>query len=91
MVVAVGVVITFGFYYMVRDPPPEHYGVHDFVPPPITIGPCDYLKMPRFYTVGLIYMLSRLYGNFSQVYFPLYLTMTLGMGKVSNFISIVIK
>lgn len=37
--------------------------------------------MPRFYTVAIIYMLSRLYGNLSQVYFPLYITMTLNLPK----------
>ena len=82
MVVGAGVVLTLLFYLLIREPAPDHYGIDEFVPPVHRLSPKDYFKMPRFYTVGLIYMLARLYGNVSQVYFPLYITMTLGMEKV---------
>lgn len=90
MVVGAGVFFTLLFYFLIREPAPEHYGIDEFVPPPHRLGPKDYFTMPRFYTVGLIYMLARLYGNVSQVYFPLYMTMTLGMEKVRLCLSRVI-
>lgn len=36
----------------------------------------------QFYQIALLYMLSRLYINVSQVYFPFYITLTQGFDKV---------
>lgn len=44
-----------------------------------------YLKKPRFYNVGLLYMCTRLIVNMTQVYMPMYLTDTLQLDKVSVF------
>uniref|UniRef100_A0AC35FNE4 Major facilitator superfamily domain-containing protein 12 n=1 Tax=Panagrolaimus sp. PS1159 TaxID=55785 RepID=A0AC35FNE4_9BILA len=80
IVVGAGVVVTIFFYILCREPPPQHYGEHLTIYQ-ARINPKQYFKMPRFYTVAIIYMISRLYGNLSQVYFPLYITMTMNLPK----------
>ena len=42
-----------------------------------------YLKKPRFYNLGLLYMCTRLIVNMTQVYLPMYLTDTLQLDKVN--------
>uniref|UniRef100_A0A7E4W2W1 Major facilitator superfamily domain-containing protein 12 n=1 Tax=Panagrellus redivivus TaxID=6233 RepID=A0A7E4W2W1_PANRE len=84
-VVAVGSVLTILFYILTREP--AHNSDEETVDNvQITtsserLGVKEYFTMPRFFTIGVIYMLTRLYGNLSQVYFPLYITMTLNLHK----------
>lgn len=44
----------------------------------------DWLTSTSFWKICMIYMLSRLYVNVTQVYTPLYLQDTLGLAKVIN-------
>uniref|UniRef100_A0AC34FCI7 Major facilitator superfamily domain-containing protein 12 n=1 Tax=Panagrolaimus sp. ES5 TaxID=591445 RepID=A0AC34FCI7_9BILA len=69
IVVGAGVVVTLLFYILCREPPPQHYGEHLTVYQ-ARLNPKEYLKMPRFYTVAIIYMLSRLYAA-GLLYFKL--------------------
>lgn len=43
-----------------------------------------YLKSTRFYTVGILYMSTRLIINMFQVYVPMYLTNSINLNKVSG-------
>ncbi|XP_074598567.1 major facilitator superfamily domain-containing protein 12-like [Brevipalpus obovatus] len=43
----------------------------------------DWLTIPKFYNVGLLYTASRICLNITQVYIPFYLHFTLGLDKTS--------
>ncbi|XP_063717851.1 major facilitator superfamily domain-containing protein 12-like [Symsagittifera roscoffensis] len=42
-----------------------------------------WFKEPQFYIIGFVYMQTRLICNFTQVYYPLYISTTLNLSKTS--------
>ncbi|CAD6194361.1 unnamed protein product [Caenorhabditis auriculariae] len=86
MVVTLGIVVTIGFYAFTREP------VHGRRLSRLNSFSSEASELMRmhwtswfghiqFYQIALLYMLSRLYINISQVYFPFYITLTQNCDK----------
>ncbi|XGW32401.1 hypothetical protein V3C99_017168 [Haemonchus contortus] len=86
IVVGGGLLVTFLFYAMVREP---KFGRRLSRVSSISSTASELMKMHwtswfgylQFYQIGLLYMLSRLNVNVSQVYFPFYITLTQNYSK----------
>ncbi|VDK63579.1 unnamed protein product, partial [Cylicostephanus goldi] len=81
LVVAGGLAVTMLFYLLVREP---KFGrrlsrAHSFSSDAselVRMHWTSWFGHIQFYQIALLYMLSRLYVNISQVYFPFYITLT---------------
>ncbi|KAJ1364417.1 hypothetical protein KIN20_024510 [Parelaphostrongylus tenuis] len=86
IVVGAGLTVTFLFYFVIREP---MHGRRLSRTNSFTSDTSELVRMHwtswfgylQFYQIALLYMLSRLYVNISQVYFPFYITMTQNYGK----------
>ncbi|VDM64030.1 unnamed protein product [Angiostrongylus costaricensis] len=89
IVVGSGLMVTLLFYFAIREPTNERRLSHANS---FTSDTSELVRMHwtswfgylQFYQIALLYMLSRLYVNVSQVYFPFYITLTQNYGKVCD-------
>ncbi|EYB95330.1 hypothetical protein Y032_0161g3371 [Ancylostoma ceylanicum] len=86
LVVGGGLVVTLLFYLVIREP---KHGRRLSRMNSFSSDASELMRMHwtswfghiQFYQIALLYMLSRLYINISQVYFPFYITLTQNFGK----------
>ncbi|CAJ0608929.1 unnamed protein product [Cylicocyclus nassatus] len=86
LVVAGGLAVTMLFYLLVREPKfgrrisRTHFFSSD-ASELVRMHWTSWFGHIHFYQTALLYILSRLYVNISQVYFPFYITLTQNYGK----------
>ncbi|KAK6766187.1 hypothetical protein RB195_025846 [Necator americanus] len=86
IVVGGGLIVTLLFYLTVREPRNvrRYSRMNSFASDAselVRMHWASWFGHLQFYQIALLYMLSRLYVNISQVYFPFYITLTQNYGK----------
>ncbi|PIC18183.1 hypothetical protein B9Z55_024167 [Caenorhabditis nigoni] len=81
LVVILGITVSFVFYAFTREPTNQRRisRLNSFSSDASELARMHWTSWfgyVQFYQIALLYMLSRLYINISQVYFPFYITMT---------------
>lgn len=86
-IMGLGSIFSTLFHLVVREP--DHSSLNDTdgsIQPLLSnnnqLAWKDWLTIPKFYNVGLLYTASRICLNITQVYIPFYLHFTLGLDKV---------
>ncbi|MFH4975705.1 hypothetical protein AB6A40_002414 [Gnathostoma spinigerum] len=86
VIVGVGVFVTIIFYVVIREPSTGRRlsrlnSEHSTASGPFRMSWMSWLRTAQFYQIALLYTMSRLFINVSQVYFPFYITITQGFSK----------
>lgn len=82
-ILTIGSVFSFLFHIIVSEPTSGN-SVSRETRSVAHLKPKEWLRLPIFYVVGLIYTACRIVINVTQVYLPFYLHFTLRFDKVSN-------